>query len=387
MKKLPAKILQVQIGGNTFSGVSSYLYQYYRQMDHHAVHYDFLFCRDNSMELVKDDPALAGSKFYVLNAKKGGSNDYLKIARGLHQVLSNEHYDAVVINTSIVAVIYACLLGARGIPGIKFIAHAHNTDLVLGKGSIRAKLLPLMRGADQVLRNIIRRRADYLFACTEAAGEMTFGKNSTKSVKFKLVKNAIDTDAFVFKEDVRRKVRTAFQNADSTYVYGNVGSFCKRKNQTFLIRTFEKIHGQNPDTELWLIGDGKDREQIESLIAQLKLQNAVRLLGQRSDVSELMQGMDFFVFPTLSEGLGIVAIEAQAAGLSTVVSDGVPKDVLITDRVMMLELEKGENFWAQRLLSLQRPEHRNEVRQAIENAGFDIKREAEKLTELLANLS
>ncbi len=124
MGNRPVKVLQVQIGGKTFSGVASYLYQYYKNMDHNLVHYDFLFCRENSMELVQDDPVLKDSKFYVLNAVKGKSNDYIAIKRGVNKILKDENYDAIVVNTSIVAVIYACLLAATRSRSTKFIAHA-----------------------------------------------------------------------------------------------------------------------------------------------------------------------------------------------------------------------------------------------------------------------
>ena len=386
MGEHPVKVLQVQIGGKTFSGVASYLYQYYKHMDHTRVKFDFLFCRENSMELVKNDPELKDSAFFVLNAVRGKSNDYLAIQRGIHQILKEEHYDAVVVNTSIVAVIYSCMLAMRGIKGTKFIAHAHNTDLVLGKNSLRAKFLIVAKALDGLMRIRIRKRADYLFACTDAAGAMTFGQNAIRMDKYRLVKNAIDLEEFAFDSVVRGRVRKALNTKESIKVYGNVGSFCKRKNQSFLIRTFEKIHKCQPNSELWLIGDGNDRGLIEDLVTSLGLQDSIKLLGQRSDVNELMQGMDFFVFPTLSEGLGIVAIEAQAAGLPTFVSDGVPRDVLISERAVMLELEKGENYWSNTILKCKEPSNRIDVRTEIANAGFNIQREAEGLTEFLCSM-
>ena len=382
----PARILQIQIGGKTFSGVASYLYQYYKNMDHNLVHYDFLFCRENSMELVMDDPILKDSKFYILNAVKGKSNDYYAIERGLNKILKKEHYDAVVVNTSIVAVIYACMLATKGIKNTKFIAHAHNTDLVLGKNSIRAKLLFLSKTLDALMRKRVRMSADYLFACTEAAAETTFGRDAVKMEKCKLVKNAIDTEAFAFNAETRDKVRKSFNTPGNTHVYGNVGSFCKRKNQTFLIEVFDLIHKREPESELWLIGDGNDRGMLETLIIDLNLQDSIKLLGQRSDVNELMQAMDCFVFPTLSEGLGIVAIESQASGLPTVVSDGVPQDVLITDLAVMLKLEKGEHFWADKIMEVCMPDKREDYREAIAKTGFDIKVESQKLSDFFAEL-
>ena len=386
MGEHPVKILQVQIGGKTFSGVSSYLYQYYKHMDHNKIHYDFLFCRENSMELVKDDPEVKDSEFYVLNAVKGKSNDYVAIKRGVHKVLKEKRYDAIVVNTSIVAVIYACMLGVKGIKNTKFIAHAHNTDLVLRKNSLRARFLLLSKLLDEIMRIRVRKKSDYLFACSEAAAEMTFGKGSSRLEKCKLIKNAIDIEAYEYNPVIRNTIRKEFNTADTTFVYGNVGSFCKRKNQAFLIQIFQLLHAQCPDIELWLIGDGNDRKMIEDLINQLKLQDAVKLLGQRNNVNEIMQGMDCFVFPTLSEGLGIVAIEAQAAGLPTVVSDGVPKDVMITDLAIMIKLDKGEVFWANEIENIRELIKRKDERDKIINSGYDIRKESMNLTRLLESI-
>ena len=148
-----------------------------------------------------------------------------------------------------------------------------------------------------------------------------------------------------------------------------------------MIRVFARVHERQPNSQLWLIGDGSERKAIESLVSELKLEDAVWLCGQRNDVNVLMQGMDCFVFSTLSEGLGIVAIEAQASGLPTVVSDGVPKDVLLTEKAIMLELGKGCEYWADEILKLSVKTDRLTSQQCIIEAGFDIHNEAKKLTD------
>jgi len=78
---------------------------------------------------------------HFLRAGTGEGKEDLGIATGVHAFLKKESYDAIVVNTSIIAVVYVCFLGARGIPHVKLIAHAHNTDLFFGKGAIRRKFL------------------------------------------------------------------------------------------------------------------------------------------------------------------------------------------------------------------------------------------------------
>lgn len=380
MNTKPVRVLQILIGGKTFSGVASYLYQYYKFMDTKRVHFDFLFCRENSMELVKNDPVLQGSNFFELHAVKGKSNDYRAIISGVRKILSEQHYDAIVVNTSIIAVIYSCMIAAKSQKNTVFIAHAHNTELILGKKSLRRKLGFIVQIADSIMRRSVRKNSDYLFACTNDAARVTFGTNVETKSNYRLVRNAIDVKSFTYNESVRTLVRNEFNTSEKTTVYGNVGSFCKRKNQLFLLDVFKEITLKNPDSELWLVGDGADKEMIVSAIAEKGLCGKVKLLGQRNDVNAIMQGMDCFVFSTISEGLGIVAIEAQAAGLYTVVSDGVPTDVLISDHVCQLKLAEGAKAWANHIIDINLLDNRVDETDVIKKAGYEIQVEAEKMT-------
>ena len=105
------RILHVLSGNKTFSGVASYLYQQYLKMDHSKILYDFLFCKENSMELVMNEPVFAESTFYVLNARTKGtrSTNYIALMRELEKILCVNQYDIVVVNTSVLAIIAACL--------------------------------------------------------------------------------------------------------------------------------------------------------------------------------------------------------------------------------------------------------------------------------------
>ena len=381
------KVLHILTGGKSFTGVSSYLYQYYRNMDRDKIQFDFLFCRENSMELHMNEPEFSDSKFFPLCAiTKKNSNDYRKIIAGVEKVLSGNDYDIVVVNTSVILVVLACLFASKKFKNIKFIAHAHNTDIVVKSGSLRSKVKKIVKIADNLSRRYVVKNADYLFACSEDAGRVTFGNGVTELEKFIVINDAIDTDQFLFDEEIRNQVRTSLGVTGNDIVYGNVGKLSYRKNQTFLLDIFAELKKDNEQTKLWLIGEGPERTKLEKKISDLGLGDSVILLGQRSDVNKLMQGMDCFLFTTLSEGLGIVAIEAQAAGLRTVISDGVPKDVLITDLATQLKLDEGSRFWAESIEKLPISAHRKNMRSEIINSGYDINTEAMKFTELLMKI-
>ena len=382
MSEKCVKVLQVLIGGDAFTGVASYLYQQYLHIDREKVRYDFLFTKKNSMKLVADQEIFAESRFIELSAVKGkrGSNDYWKIVSGLKKVLQNGEYDFVVVNTSVVEVIFACLMGASFGKKVPVIAHAHNTKIVLEKSSIRNKIVIFINILEGFLRTVIRKKAAWLFACSREAGAFTFGEKALESKKFRVIRNAIDLEAFRPDEIKRQEIRRA-ANAQEAHVYGNVGYFCKRKNQLFLLDVFAEILKKKTNSLLWIIGEGEYDEALHKKAKDLKVADKVTFWGQRSDVPEIMQGMDSFLFPSLSEGLGIVAIEAQASALPTFISDGVPEETMITDLCERIPLASDAETWAKEILS--REEALGSAREAreqiIREAGYDILAETKKI--------
>lgn len=374
-------VLQVLIGGKTFTGVASYLYQQYTHIDRSRVHYDFLFCRENAMELVMHDEVFSDSQFISLNAiRKNSSVDYHMFIKGLRSAIAAKQYDYIVVNTSVVEFVLACLIAVRNNKNIKFVAHAHNTDIVISRESVRYKLRGIVDFVENFIRKKIRKEATYLFACSENAGIITFGEEVTKSSKFSIIRNAIDIDSFKYDMNARKRIRNEIGVTDEDVVYGNIGSLCVRKNQLFLLNVFKEISQTEPNAKLWIIGDGELKQKLMQKTEELGLSDQVLFLGQRTDVNALMQGFDCFVFTTKSEGLGIVAIEAQAAGLPTIVSDGVPDDVVITDMCMKINLSDGEEKWASEVIRFRKQNMvRMDYSTQLSQAGYDINISAQEM--------
>lgn len=382
-------ILQVLSGNKHFTGVASYLYQQYTYMDRNEVHYDFFLCKENSMEFVMKDPIFADSEFYVIHARmrRTRSTNYPLIMRELNRVLSKKHYDAVVVNTSINAITYACMTVTKRHPGTRLIAHAHNAGLVLREGALRRKLAPVMGAAEEFFRKKVRENAYALFACSAEAGQVTFGAKAVKQKNFTVIRDAIDLEAFRFQPRVRAEVRAEMGVPDGCLVIGNVGSLIKRKNQSFLLDVFREIESKRDNVRLWIIGSGDNLEKLQDKAAELGIKDKVVFCGQRSDVSRMMQGMDSFVFTTLSEGLGIVAVEAQAAGLPTTVSDGVPDDVLLSELARKILLSAGAGEWADQVLKQTDSfPDRKDVFARLQDAGYDITTETAKIKDFYCML-
>lgn len=101
---------------------------------------------------------------------------------------------------------------------------------------------------------------------------------------------------------------------DDQLVIGAVGRFVTQKNHKFSVNVFEEIHKRNTNSMLLLIGAGDLMAEVKALVKSKGMEDCVLFLSNRRDMAELYQSMDVFLMPSLHEGLGIVGVEAQAAG-------------------------------------------------------------------------
>lgn len=119
---------------------------------------------------------------------------------------------------------------------------------------------------------------------------------------------------------------------------GMVARLEQHKDQRSLIRSLALLRDQGFHAELWLIGEGSQRPQLEALIAELQLGSQVHLLGSRRDIPALLAQLDLFVFSARpDEGFGIALAEAMAAGVPIVATDvGACREVLLGGRCGLL---------------------------------------------------
>jgi len=133
----------------------------------------------------------------------------------------------------------------------------------------------------------------------------------------------------------------------------------------------------DPDARLVLVGTGRLEGEMRGLADQLGVAGAIRFAGATQDIAAYMALFDLFLFPSFSEGLGIVCVEAQAAGTRVLTSDTVPREAaVVSGAVEFLPLASGEAAWASRameLLALPKPEA-EEWRTIVEQSAFGIER-------------
>ena len=227
----------------------------------------------------------------------------------------------------------------------------------------------------------VRGKADYYMACSLEAGISRFGKMITDGNNFSVVKNGIDSSLYKRNSTLIANAKSALHTGGNP-VFLHIGRFTAQKNHPFLIEVFQKIKEQLPNALLLLVGTGEDIDKIRQQVISSNLKDSVRFLGTRTDIPFILQASDVFLFPSISEGLGIAFIEAQAAGLECIVSEGVPKFACITPRVSHLNIGSAQN-WADVAVaayarSLTAP---NDQTSLIEECGFDIRNTASWLSE------
>lgn len=229
------------------------------------------------------------------------------------------------------------------------------------------------KGFKQFIINIYQKPlkyvAKYKFACSKDAGDWLFGKKSDYIV----FNNAIDASKFIYSEEIRKKMRDELGIKDSTFVVGNIARFHFQKNHTFLLDIFNEILIEKPDSCLILVGEGELRTEMEEKSKKLGINEHVIFTGVRTDIPNVLQAFDYFLFPSLYEGLGIVLIEAQASGLPCMTSAKVvPIEAQVTDQLKYFSLKKNAKEWAAEVLNHAKGHIRKDRYHDILNHRYDI---------------
>lgn len=224
-------------------------------------------------------------------------------------------------------------------------------------------------------RKLLRQLATVKMAVAEGAAVDLFGGMS-KEVHIM----PCGTDLTSLIEAPRARDRECF-----TLVH--VGRLVPEKNHEFLLRVFAAVAQHEPNARLWLVGDGPLRKTLEVTAARLGCGERVQFWGNRSDIPAILAGADVFVFPSLSEGLGLAAIEAQAAGLPVVMGTHLPEElVLFPTHCRRLALELPVEQWADSILEWRGLEDVavREREEVLMQSPFSIASNIRKLKEIYA---
>lgn len=336
MTARPIRILQWGMTTG-LGGLETFLMGVYRHIDRSLVQFDFLQSHDDGRLVFEDEIRDLGGHVYRVIVPQRES--FTRSRRCLAEFFAEHHEFAGVHVNANFRYAFPLRYARRAGIGLR-ILHSHNISESHAHTDPLHELAWKMR-THSVNRDIATLPTHY-FACSAQAAKFMFpGK------PFTWIRNGIDTQAFAFDADARRRLRHELGIAGTTTVLGFCGNLREQKNPLFLIDVFDRYHRMRPDSKLLVVGDGVLRDAAERRIAELGLGNAVLMLGQRADVADLYQAMDAFVLPSRFEGLGIVYIEAQCAGLPSFAPEGnVPPEVRASDLMTFVPQGSDAESWA-----------------------------------------
>lgn len=361
MKKL--KILHYIPGFNT-GGIESVFLNWFRNLDKEILEFELLVRNyDPNSPMLREYLDLGG-KLHSLDTPslnlKTMLSFYCKVDRFFKD---NIDYDFLHVHVADDPFLID-IAKKRGITKVGI--HAHTTNY---NESYKSK------GLKSRIRSHNVKISNHYLAITQAASNWMFPDQENVHI----LHNGIEAKKYIYDKNVRKNYRNHLQ-LENKYVLMHVGRFSEVKNHVFMLDLFEKIKVATPNSLLLFVGDGPLYEKIQVETSSRNLQDSVIHLGARSDVPELLQAADVFLLPSKFEGLGLSAVEAQAAGLPTVVSDQVPAEVAITDLVTFLPLEAPLAVWKAAIEEMKTVERRNTYPEIVE-AHYEIRKTIADLTE------
>ncbi len=305
-------------------------------------------------------------KDYVPNAVKIKRYfDYTKLFK-IYVLKYKCKYDIIHIQASNLANMYPYIKIILKHTDWKIIVHSHCSSDESAK----------IRVFHTLFRGLLPSGRLTLIACSHPAGKWMFGDR-----KYEIIDNGIPLKKFAFDIDMRSTVRKSLEIKDNEIALCHIGRFDEVKNHRFLIRIFNKFHELHANSKLFLIGDGKTKNDIMQQVKKMNLETKVIFLGVRTDVHDLINGMDCVVFPSFFEGLSITLVEAQANQIPVVASNRVAEESKMCSLFDMLDIsENDENIylWCEKIFEFtQKGRERNSEFARLRD--FDINAVARKM--------
>lgn len=324
----PIRILH-NIASLHFGGSQAFVMNIYNHIDRTKVQFDFVVTPEERKDLY-DEVERLGGRIYVC-PKYIGKN-HLAYCKWWHTFF-DEHKEYHVIHGHVrsTAAIYLAIAKKHGLVTI---AHSHSTS----NGSSFSGFVK------DTMQLPIRFIADYLFACSDKAGIWLYGEKATKKSNYRMIPNSVDLERFSFDETKRNEMRELLGINHQEFVIGHIGRFTEPKNHKFLVKMFADYYKHNRSSRLLMIGDGDLYGTTKMQCEELGISEAVIMPGSRFDTENFYQAMDIFVFPSLWEGLPVSVVEAQANGLTCLVSDVITRDVDLTDLITYLPLDDKKKW-------------------------------------------
>lgn len=355
------RILHI-IGKMDRAGAETMLMNLYRHIDRSKVQFDFITFTYDKGDY--DDEIIAmGGKIIPIVAKDSISRMF-KLQKFL-----KTHPEYQIIHSHVLLNNAFHLIAAKS-AGIKHrISHSHNTSN--GADSKLKKLYEIWA------KKTIQKLATYRIACGVEAAQYLYGTADDVLI----LNNAIDLKKYA---DVATTQKSYWDNVlpHKGLRLIQVGRLTEVKNHEFSLKIAHALKERGFDFTFFIVGQGGLENKILGLIKEYGLSENVHLLGIRDDVPELMAGADLMLMPSLHEGFPVVLVESQAIGLKSVIANTISQEVDLGVNLIEFKDISLANDWIDYLLKFRKPKQLDNVVDILSQRSFDIKKNADILTQL-----
>lgn len=348
-------------------GIESFLIEFIKHMDASFFSFD---CIANTDTVAYEDELMKlGVNIYHIPMRSQAPFLFRQKIKNFFK-LNSKKYDAIWVNVcSLANIDYLIYAKKYGIP--KRIIHCHNSQ------NMDSKIRGLLHYSNRL--RISKYATDY-WTCSEKASIWFYGKKIMRDSSYFVFNNSVDPNRFQYNQQIRELTRKHYNVSENTTVIGNVGRLHAQKNQSFLIDVFYRYHQINHNSQLWIIGQGELKDHLMEKVESLALTKNVVFYGEVDNVDALYQGMDYFAFPSLYEGMSIALLEAEANGLTCLISSGNPEDSVLNENVFRIN-SFDKDLWCQKLLESSSCRVSNEHNNLI-GSEHDINVQIKKIKEL-----
>lgn len=359
------RVLHV-VGRMNRAGLETMLMNYYRNIDRKRVQFDFLVL--SGLKGAYDDEIISLGGRVIYPEKKYNWKKPYPFIRWFENLITNSEYQVLHSHNGGGAILFSTAKKHN----MSVVVHSHNTGV-----KDTSKIRNMLR---KISHHMNYKYADAFFACSKEAGEYAFGKKNVT-----VVRNAIDINKYTYNEEKRFEIRQQL-GVGNEVIIGTIGRLTTQKNPEGIIKIFEGLLEKKEECKLLWIGTGELEESIKKKIKEKNLDKKIIMTGAIPNVNEMLQAMDVFILPSLWEGLGIVAIEAQAAGLPTLCSDSVPEEARVSELCCYITLCDYDKWVTE--IEACRKLRRGEYNTAeeVREHGYDIQQEAKTLLRLYSEI-
>lgn len=349
----PIRVLQIMPAMNA-GGMESFVMNVYRAIDREKVQFDFLYHYDMPCFFDEEIKALGGNITKLTVRQDNNLPKYLKELDRFFK--AHPEYRVIHGHYSGFGMFYNPAAKRNGITVRA--GHSHNTNY---ESNLVGRL-------DRLMSSRFSAGLTHRFACGMEAGKALYGDKP-----FAFLPNGVDAAAFAAPDEKKRStLRATLGVGENEVLYGHIGRFTQQKNHRYLIEIFTALLQRQPNARLVLLGEGQTLEETRALAKPLG--DRVIFAGVQPNTADYYRAMDAFLLPSLFEGLPVVMVEAQAAGLPCFVSDTIDPSAAFCDGVRFLPLNQPDR-WAEALSSADLSRNPKALEQT-RAAGYDIRKTA-----------